>query len=461
MLAQAAAECGHNIIPGMGDRSTDPGVQHALDRQPRRGAPPIISEFAQTFSIVLPASTDAKVGSVVWLPDRNTYVKILDAVIGGDGGTACQVGLWRTSLEFVSLALVTEHPFNSTALMHEFTKSAIDRITELGVAAVVKDRESNLIRFRRMAKLFAREEEEIHKNMSPGRASVLEGKNILLFRAMLEEVRAPDAQVAALLQDGIPLVGELSRSGYFPHAPRSAATSTSDLAKMAPRLRKAVIEVMGPSGDSELDHAVANGTDEEVAKGWLRGPFLEDDVCREFGDEWICSRRFAVRQSHKVRLIDDLSISRVNKGVSTAEKIELQGVDCLLAACRYWFRQQGDDREPLLGKCVDLEGAYRQLAIRDEDYKFAVLAVWRPELGAVRFYSMRAVPFGAVASVYCFLRFSLSLQLILAKLFHIPLTSYFDDFAILSTPYLEGSTDATVKEVFELLGWRVSTNPKK
>eukprot|EP00971_Amphidinium_carterae_P344296 6484601-Amphidinium_carterae.1 len=215
---------------------------------------------------------------------------------------------------------------------------------------------------------------------------------------------------------------------------------------MAPQLRRAVIEAMGPSGDPVLDAAISSGTDEEVRRGWLKGPLCHDDVCSEFGDEWICSRRFAIRQGPKIRLIDDFSISRINSGTSTAEKVELQGVDCLMAACRYWYRQMGRDRQPMLGKCVDLESD-SQIAVRDEHYKFAILAVWRPDLGGVRFYSMRAVPFGAVASVYGFLRFSLSFQLILSKIFLVPVTAYFDDFTVLT--------------LFDLLGWRVSSDPKK
>eukprot|EP00971_Amphidinium_carterae_P241862 4802303-Amphidinium_carterae.1 len=196
-----------------------------------------------------------------------------------------------------------------------------------------------------MAMMSERDEVEMHQSMPRGRAVVLEGKRIMLFKAMLEEAQSPDGEIAAVLRDGIPLVGELSRSGYFPQTPRTAASSTDDLSKMDPQLRSTVIEATGPSGDFELDAAIATGTDEEVSRGWLRGPLLHSEVCDEFGESWICNRRFAIRQGGKIRLIDDFTISRVNTGVSHAEKIELQGVDCLLAACRYWHRRQGSEEQ--------------------------------------------------------------------------------------------------------------------
>eukprot|EP00971_Amphidinium_carterae_P069143 1368478-Amphidinium_carterae.1 len=150
-LASAARARGFSIIPFVGDFTVDPELQPTLDRQPRRALPPIISEFAETLPVVFTPGIEAKVGSTVWLPPHSSYRKILDTEIGGDGGSICQVGRFRSPLEFVTLAFVVEHPFNSTALMHDFTKSAIDKVIELGSAVVVEKRAEVLARFKRMA----------------------------------------------------------------------------------------------------------------------------------------------------------------------------------------------------------------------------------------------------------------------------------------------------------------------
>eukprot|EP00971_Amphidinium_carterae_P335879 6471961-Amphidinium_carterae.1 len=167
---------------------------------------------------------------------------------------------------------------------------------------------------------------------------------------------------------------------------------------MAPSLRAAVVANMGPMGDNDLDEQIARGTDEEVQRGWLDGPYDEGSLTRLLGGGWICSRRFAVRQGEKIRLIDDFSISRINATAQSDEKIALQGVDSFVAACRHWHRVM--PQAELLGKTLDLQDAYRQLPIASEHYKFAVVAVWRKETGTVAYYVMKALPFGAVASVY-------------------------------------------------------------
>eukprot|EP00971_Amphidinium_carterae_P319082 6342366-Amphidinium_carterae.1 len=114
--------------------------------------------------------------------------------------------------------------------------------------------------------------------------------------------------------------------------------SVSQLEQMAPALRKAVVDSMGPMEDADLDMHIAAGTDEELRKGWLEGPFRESELSDILGDSWLCSKRFAVRQGEKVRLINDFSISRVNAATLASEKIALQGTDSFVAGCRHWHR---------------------------------------------------------------------------------------------------------------------------
>eukprot|EP00971_Amphidinium_carterae_P173370 3436699-Amphidinium_carterae.1 len=108
---------------------------------------------------------------------------------------------------------------------------------------------------------------------------------------------------------------------------------------MAPSLRAALWRTWARwMGDTDLDEQIASGTDEEVRRGWLDGPYDEGSLMRLLGPSWICSRRFAVRQGEKIRLIDDFSISRINATAQSDEKIALQGVDAFVAACRHWHR---------------------------------------------------------------------------------------------------------------------------
>lgn len=67
--------------------------------------------------------------------------------------------------------------------------------------------------------------------------------------------------------------------------------------------------------------------------GWLRGPL---SLCEVPGEAPI-SRRFGLRQKHKIRLIDDFSESSVSSTVAVHELPVLQTVDVACAAIMPWF----------------------------------------------------------------------------------------------------------------------------
>lgn len=58
----------------------------------------------------------------------------------------------------------------------------------------------------------------------------------------------------------------------------------------------------------------------------------------------------------------------------------------------------------LVGRTYDMESAYRQLSINPKDGNKALIGVYDQKTGKVRVFRMGTMPFGAVASVYAFLR---------------------------------------------------------
>ena len=87
------------------------------------------------------------------------------------------------------------------------------------------------------------------------------------------------------------------------------------------------------SGDAEVDAEVWRQTIEERDKGWLKGPLKLEEV----PDEAPISRRFGLKQRHKVRLIDDFSESSVNSTVTVYETPVLHTVDVAGAVLMQWF----------------------------------------------------------------------------------------------------------------------------
>ena len=71
------------------------------------------------------------------------------------------------------------------------------------------------------------------------------------------------------------------------------------------------------------------------------------------------------------------------------------------------------------------------------------------------------MPFGAVASVYAFLRPALLLNRIACEVLLIPVTWYFDDFVIISKSDIASSTGDCFSMVMRILGFSLSASEKK
>ena len=116
---------------------------------------------------------------------------------------------------------------------------------------------------------------------------------------------------------------------------------------MHSKLRRSLIEKDCPStGDTEIDREVWNQTLAECEKGWLVGPLSSDQVPLSAP----VSKRFGLRQKHKVRLIDDYSESSVNSTVTVFESPTLHTVDIACAAIACWFGDCEDQQNHVRNK---------------------------------------------------------------------------------------------------------------
>ena len=124
---------------------------------------------------------------------------------------------------------------------------------------------------------------------------------ILLFEEMLRATNIPDMGVVDELRFGSDLTGEAPLTNMLPGKFEPGLISEQELQTSAERVRKAAVNEVRSSGDSELDEIVWQKTLDEVAKGWLAGPLRDDQVPMDRP----LSRRFGLRQRHdKVHLID-------------------------------------------------------------------------------------------------------------------------------------------------------------
>ena len=84
----------------------------------------------------------------------------------------------------------------------------------------------------------------------------------------------------------------------------------------------------------------------------------------------------------------------------------------------------------------------------------------RPRVNSVAF-AMNCVPFGGAASVYAFARTAMALQRILTQVFWVVITNYLDDYVPFPDVALTSVSEKVIRTVFHVLGFVLSTNPKK
>ena len=258
---------------------------------------------------------------------------------------------------------------------------------------------------------------------------------------------------------GLHLLGEVQQTGMLP-LKFTPALLTEDALVTHSKLRRSLIEKDCPSaGDAEIDQEVWNQTLAECEKGWLVGPLSSDQVPLSAP----VSKRFGLRQKHKVRLIDDYSESSVNSTVTVFESPTLHTVDIACAAIACWFGDCEDQHKcpELLVKTFDLASAYRQVGLSKDGRKVSFIRVKNPETGKWAFFQAQVLPFGAIKSVHSFLRLARALWWIGTTACLLAWSSFFDDYILLSTPALSRSSELTASALFALLGWDCAREGRK
>ena len=69
--------------------------------------------------------------------------------------------------------------------------------------------------------------------------------------------------------------------------------------------------------------------------------------------------------------------------------------------------------------------------------------------------------FGETAAVYAFLRLSRALSTLASKLLDLIVIEFIDDFTQIEPKETAASAQASIEELFDLLGWKISMKEKK
>lgn len=383
-------------------------------------------------------------------------------------------------------ALALQHPFDSSEVVEDDVKTCIFKLLVQGPKETANKREEAIRYYSTRAEALQNEDDSLRDKLPAEQQRLIAGKRVLLLAEMCRDAGVEDDGLMDLQLAGAHLTGTSGTTGLFPSADAAnPAMDDEQLMKSSRWSRRMIMGRDSTCSDPELNDEVWRITVEEVSKGWLQGPMTEDQVAKMLGPLFVISPRFGIRQSDKIRPIDDMSISMVNSAFTPSYRLELDGVDGIAVLARAMMGAISDDRRvclqlkdgsqligtlreslslddarTMLGRALDLDAAYKRLMVRKSSLWASVLQV-RGMKGDPHLFVSQVLPFGASAAVYSFSRFSKAFQQIGSRLFGLAGSCYFDDFTQFDLAVMGCSARSTAEQFLDLVGWRYSLKEAK
>ena len=422
-----------------------------------------------------------------------TTKKALLALVDAPWPDECHVvitmGIPWSVREFTIRACAAPHPAATKTMVTDGLAQAIFKTLTSTPDETCSRRRALLALWAARAETLKVDDAALVANAHPDVRAVIDGpcglKRPLLGKELAAAAGYPHPEVLERQAHGFPIVGTLPRNSAFPPAEPGDVQPVEWLESHA-CFAHAAAEAKARATAPDMARGVWDKTLEELKKGYLRGPFSAAELTAKYGSKWIGSPRFGVSQKDVIRCIDDFSIFWINLCFGASFKVNLGGVDEIAAILRTFLEAIKDDgsvvihlsdgsvlkgRLPpgvspamarrLLGKCIDLKSAYRQMARTPEHAVFSIIAVFNPDLGQTVFFELLAMAFGSRAAVYAFSAVARAFQYMLLFVFHIVAANYYDDFPIIEPAGTAESAGTTAVQVFELLGWEVKTETKE
>ena len=272
----------------------------------------------------------------------------------------------KTCDDFVHQACATEHPRHLYSGIPAILSRCVERCASEKYEVLGRERTAVL----RQWTLRAQELSE-QPDPSPPKghcAEVLKGKDLRLFKEMLDASGHVDSSLPEQIKNGFDIMGPLPDSGAMPKK-NTFATLTPDEVRGSPR-QLTVCACRG-SKDRADSAEVFRLTCGERERGWLDGPHASP-----LPPGSVLTRRFGVLQSStqadgssidKTRPIDDYTESQVNLTNASSETIAPHGVDTIVAGIckRILSRPSHSEPEDLKACAIDLRKAYKQLPVSE------------------------------------------------------------------------------------------------
>eukprot|EP00435_Cladocopium_sp_Y103_P047305 s818_g13.t2 len=456
------------------------GTQH-------RQQPPLIPEYSSVEWLPeILTAPPCKVLQTPWLAGDSDKGEDNDEGMSKECEKMYKIGFYFSPEEHVNIAMRLQHPASQFTLVPDGLRYNIFLLCTQGLRALAQRRTAYLTHMLDTKKALAGQESELRKTMPRHVEKVTQGKPLCLFRRLLEETAFPDMEVCKIMEHGVCLTGEEPESPLYFKKYRPAMLTPQQLNHQSIWRRRATMS------KSVTDEERLQGPDleaeslSEVEAGFLSGPFSQDEITALVGSEqWSLSKRFALYQGEerKIRIIYNYRDSGVNAAYSSSSYLALHDTDFVIGFLRFFMWVVGDLHEvvvpmsdgtvlrggwheslggkpALLGRCVGLSKAYKQVAIAEESLRHGVLG-YKLADGEWRLYTTQSLPFGASASVFAFNKISRAIWHLLVHGLHILTCVFYDDFPCFEVEPLTHLTAKVLDTFFNILGWKHAVTGKK
>ena len=367
----------------------------------------------------------------------------------------------KTCDEFVQQACMAEHPRHLYSGIPEVLAKCVERCATESYESLGRERTAVLRKWVLRAQELSEEPDP-----DPPRghcAEVLRGKDLRLFKQMLDASGHVDSNLPKDVKNGFDIMGPLPDSGAMPKKASFATVTPAEVRANSSATNKAILHSCKSSKCDRISTEVFRLTCEEKEKGWLDGPHAFP-----LPEGAVLTRRFGVEQSStqadgstvdKTRPIDDYTESQVNLTNASTETISPHGIDVIIAGiCRRVLSRPATSSPENLTACtIDLRKAYKQLPVSERSLNDCFLCVHDPSTSSPTIFRTRVLPFGARAAVNGFCRCSLALFWIGAALLHLHWSCFFDDYFLVGAVEEAKHLHIIQKGFFDLLGWATSS----
>ena len=227
--------------------------------------------------------------------------------------------------------------------------------------------------------------------------------HLALYRALAKETNATDAKYVEEFAAGLPIIGQVRRSGRWAQLPPAEPELSEDALYMrAWEIQERIAKRAARPSEKNICVDLWKDMIQDRDLGHCVGPFRRRRDVTEFvgTSHWIPTERFGVVQKGRTRGVDNAAAdsgSELNAATVATEKLQLPCTDANVGMVKHLAQAIGAER--VAAWVLDESSAYRQIPVAPGHRRYAVIALAEPETGFVCYFVMVGHSFGLVSAV--------------------------------------------------------------